>query len=127
LNKADTVEDSELLELVELEVRELLTQYGYLGNDVPVVPVSATGALAGDERWVASVVELLDAVDRYMPDPVRVLDRSFLMPVENVMTITGRGTVVTGEVEQGVVNVGDTVEVVGLGETRSTVVTSIES
>src|SRR2546421_593657 len=108
LNKADTVDDRELLELVELEVRELLTQYGYPGGDVPVVPVSATGALAGEERWVASVVDLLDAVDGYMPDPVRVLDRPFLMPVENVMTITGRGTVVTGEVEQGVINIGDT-------------------
>ena len=127
LNKADTVDDPELLELVELEVRELLTQYGYPGTEVPVVPVSATGALAGEARWVASVVELLDAVDRYVPDPVRVLDRPFLMPVENVMTISGRGTVVTGEVEQGVIGVGGAVEIVGLGATRSTVVTSIES
>jgi elongation factor Tu len=100
LNKADTVDDSELLELVDLEVRELLVQYGYPGAEVPVVPVSATGALAGEPRWVASVVELLDAVDRYVPDPVRVLDRPFLMSVENVMTITGRGTVVTGEVDR---------------------------
>jgi elongation factor Tu len=127
LNKADTVDDPELLELVELEVRELLTQYGYPGAEVPVVPVSATGALAGDRRWVASVVELLDAVDRYVPDPVRVFDRPFLMPVEKVMTISGRGTVVTGEVEQGVVEIGDTVDIVGLGPTRSSVVTSIES
>jgi elongation factor Tu len=89
--------------------------------------VSATGALAGDERWVASVVELLDAVDRYVPDPVRVLDRSFLLSVENVMTISGRGTVVTGEVEQGAISIGDAVDIVGLGPTRSTVVTSIES
>jgi elongation factor Tu len=127
LNKADTVDDPELLDLVELEVRELLTQYGYPGTEVPVVRVSATGALAGEQRWVASVVELLDAVDRYVPDPVRVLDRPFLMPVENVMTISGRGTVVTGEVEHGVIGVGGTVEIVGLGATRSTVVTSIES
>jgi len=127
LNKADTVDDPELLDLVELEVRELLTQYGYPGTEVPVVRVSATGALAGEERWVASVVELLDAVDRHVPDPVRVLDRPFLMPVENVMTISGRGTVVTGEVEQGVIGVGGAVEIVGLGATRSTVVTSIES
>ena len=110
LNKADTVEDPELLELVELEVRDLLTQYGYPGAEVPVVPVSATGALAGDERWVASVIALLDAVDGYVPDPVRVLDRPFLMPVENVVTITGRGTVVTGEVEHGVIGVGDAVD-----------------
>ena len=127
LNKADTMDDPELLELVELEVRELLTQYGYPGLEVPVVAVSATGALAGEPRWVASIHELLDAVDRYVPDPVRVFDRPFLMSVENVITITGRGTVVTGEVEQGVINVGDTVEIVGLGMTRSTVVTSIES
>jgi elongation factor Tu len=127
LNKADTVTDPELLELVELEVRDLLTHYGYPGREVPVVPVSATGALAGDDRWVQSVVDLLDAVDRYVPDPVRVLDRPFLLPVEKVMTITGRGTVVTGEVEQGVIGVGDTVDIVGLGPTRSTVVTSIES
>jgi elongation factor Tu len=127
LNKADIVEDPELLQLVELEVRELLSQYGYPGSELPVVPVSATGALAGEERWVASVVALLDAVDDYVPDPVRVLDRPFLMPVENVLTITGRGTVVTGEVEQGVISVGDPIEIVGLGPTRSTVVTSIES
>jgi elongation factor Tu len=108
LNKADTVEDGELLELVELEVRELLTQYGYPGSEVPVVPVSATGALAGDRRWVASVVALLDEVDRYIPDPIRILNRPFLMPVENVMTITGRGTIVTGEVEHGAIKIGDT-------------------
>ena len=127
LNKADAVADPELLELVELEVRELLTHYGYPGSDVPVVPVSATGALAGETRWVEAVVRLLDAVDGYVPDPVRVLDRPFLMPVENVLTISGRGTVVTGEVEQGVIAVGDAVDIVGLGATRSTVVTSIES
>ncbi|HET7487016.1 MAG TPA: elongation factor Tu [Acidimicrobiales bacterium] len=127
LNKADTVDDPELLELVELEVRELLGQYGYPGDEVPVVPVSATGALAGDPQWVASVAELLDAVDRYIPDPVRILDRPFLMSVENVMTISGRGTVVTGEVDRGEVGVGDPVEIVGFGTTRQTVVTSIQS
>ena len=127
LNKADTVMDAELLELVEFEVRDLLSQYGYPGREVPVVPVSATGALAGEPRWVASIVDLLDAVDRYIPDPVRVLDRPFLMPVESVMTITGRGTVVTGEVDRGLIGLGEAVEVVGLGPTRSTVVTSIES
>jgi elongation factor Tu len=127
LNKADTVEDPELLELVEVEVRDMLSQWGYPGLEVPVVPVSATGALAGDPRWVASVVELLAAVDRYVPDPVRVLDRPFLLSVENALTITGRGTVVTGEVGRGVIGVGEPVEIVGLGPTRSTVVTSIES
>ncbi|HEV8627484.1 MAG TPA: elongation factor Tu, partial [Acidimicrobiia bacterium] len=127
LNKADTVDDPELLELVEVEVRDMLSQWGYPGHEVPVVPVSATGALAGDPRWVASVVELLAAVDRYVPDPVRVLDRPFLLSVENALTITGRGTVVTGEVGRGVIGVGEPVEIVGLGPTRSTVVTSIES
>ena len=127
LNKADTADDPELLDLVELEVRELLTRYGYPGDELPVVPVSATGALAGEEQWVASIVALLDAVDRYVPDPVRVLDQPFLMPVENVVTISGRGTVVTGEVEQGVIAVGEPVEIVGLGPTRASVVTSIES
>jgi elongation factor Tu len=127
LNKADTVDDAELLELVELEVRDLLTQYGYPGDEVPVVAVSATRALAGEAKWLASVAALLDAVDTYIPDPVRVLDRPFLLSVENVMSISGRGTVATGEVDQGVVAVGDPVEIVGLGATQSTVVTSIES
>jgi elongation factor Tu len=127
INKADLVDDDELLDLVELEVRDLLTQYGFAGDDVPVVRVSATGALDGVPRWVASVVDLLDAVDRFVPDPVRVLDRPFLMSVEGVVTISGRGTVVTGEVEQGQISIGDAVDIVGLGPTRSTVVTSIES
>ncbi len=127
LNKADTVADPDLLELVELEVRDLLSRYGYPGHEVPVVPVSATGALAGDPRWVASVERLLDEVDGYFPDPVRILDRPFLMSVENAMTIGGRGTVVTGEVERGRVTPGQPVEIVGLRPTRATVVTSIES
>jgi elongation factor Tu len=127
LSKADAVDDPDIVDLVALEVRELLSQYGYPGSDVPVVPVSALGALQGDPRWVASIVELLDAVDQNIPDPVRVLDQPFLMSVENVMTISGRGTVVTGEVERGVIGVGETVEIVGLGPTRQTVVTSIES
>jgi elongation factor Tu len=127
LNKADTVDDPELLDLVELEVRELLMRYGYPGDEVPVVPVSAVGALAGDPRWVQSVVTLLDTIDTYVPEPVRDIDRPFLMPVENVVTISGRGTVVTGKVEHGVIAIGDPVDVVGLAETTSTVVTSIES
>jgi elongation factor Tu len=117
----------ELLDLVELELRELLSQYGYAGTDVPVIRVSALGALAGEPRWVASVLELLSAVDRYVPEPQRVLDRPFRMPVENVMTISGRGTVVTGKVEYGVVGIGDAVDIIGLGSTRASVVTSIES
>ena len=127
LNKADLVDDGELLQLVELEVRELLSQYGYPGDEVPVVPTSAVGALAGDERWTASIVELLRAVDEYIPEPVRALDRPFLLPVEGVVTISGRGTVATGEVERGSIQVGDTVEIVSAGEARTAVVTSIES
>ena len=126
LNKADTVDDPELLELVELEVRELLSQYGFPGAEVPVVPVSALGALAGEPRWEESVLALMDAVDRYVPTPVRTLDRPFLMPVENVLSITGRGTVVTGAVERGVLRVGEPVEVVGLGPSLTSVCTGLE-
>lgn len=117
----------ELLDLVELEIRELLTQYGFPGQEVPVVRVSALRALAGDPVWSASVVELLAAVDTSVPLPPRALDRPFLLPIENVLTITGRGTVVTGAVEQGVIEVGDAVEVVGLGPTRSTICTGLET
>lgn len=127
LNKADAVDDPELLELVELEVRELLSRNGYPGSELPVVPVSATGALNADRRWVASVLELLDAIDRFVPEPRRILDRPFLMPVENVLSISGRGTVVTGKVEYGAIGVGQTVEIVGLRALQSSVVTSIES
>ncbi|GAA4036709.1 elongation factor Tu [Allokutzneria multivorans] len=127
MNKADAVEDPELLDLVELELRELLTTYGFPGEEVPVVRLSALRALEGDPEWTPSVVELLDAVDRYVPEPVRHLDRPFLMPIENILTITGRGTVVTGAVEQGVIGVGDAVEVVGLGPTVSSVCTGIET
>ena len=114
LNKADTVEDPDLLELVELEVRDLLSSYGFPGDDVPVVPVSALRALDGDPRWTQSVRDLLDAVDAYVPLPERAMGEPFLMPIENVITISGRGTVVTGAVERGVLAVGDAVEVVGL-------------
>jgi elongation factor Tu len=127
MNKADAVDDPELLDLVELEVRELLSWYGYPGDEVPVVRVSALRALDGDPRWVASIVDLLDAVDRYVPVPPRELDKPFLMPIENVLTISGRGTVVTGAVERGTLSVGSPVEVVGLGPTLSTVAIGLET
>jgi elongation factor Tu len=127
LNKADLVDDRELLELVELEIRELLTRYGFDGERVPVVPVSGLRALAGDPRWTRSIVELLEAVDEHVPVPPRALDLPFLMPVENVLTITGRGTVVTGAVERGTISVGDPVEVVGLAPTRASVCTGLET
>ncbi|MEU6350763.1 elongation factor Tu [Streptomyces sp. NPDC047072] len=124
LNKADAA-DEELVELVELEVRELLTAHGYGGDAVPVVRVSGLKALEGDPRWTAAVEALLDAVDTYVPIPERYLDAPFLLPVENVLTITGRGTVVTGAVERGTVRVGDRVEVLGAGV--ETVVTGVET
>ncbi len=125
LNKAD-VADAELLDLIELEVRELLSEYGYPGDDVPVVRVSALRALDGDPQWTARIVDLLDAVDRAIPLPARVFDRPFLMPVESALTITGRGTVVTGKVEQGSITVGQPVEVVGLVPTVTSVCTGLE-
>ena len=127
LNKADAVDDTELLDLVELEVRELLTRYGFPGEEIPVVRVSGLRALDGDPYWVKRVEDLLDAVDGYVPVPARILDRPFLMPIENVLTITGRGTVVTGVVEQGSVRLGDHVEVVGLGATQASVATGLET
>jgi elongation factor Tu len=126
LNKADAVDDPELLDLVELELRELLSRYGYPGEEVPIVRVSALRALAGEPRWVQSIVDLLDAVDAYVPVPPRALDKPFLMPIENALTISGRGTVVTGAVTQGTLTVGAEVEVVGLREPLSTVVTGLE-
>jgi len=126
LNKAD-VADQEISELVELEVRELLAAYGYPGDEAPVVPVSGLAALAGEARWVRSVEDLLDAIDRYVPMPERYVSAPFLMAVENVLTITGRGTVVTGAIERGQVRVGDAVEAVGLGQQLASVVTSIET
>jgi elongation factor Tu len=126
LNKADTA-DPELGDLVELEVRELLAGYGYPGETVPVVRVSALRALAGDPEWVSAVAALLDVLDGYVPVPARYTEAPFLLPVENVLTITGRGTVVTGAVERGSVGVGDTVEVVGLGAGLTAVVTGVET
>jgi elongation factor Tu len=126
LNKADAVDDEELLELVELEVRELLTEYDFPGDDVPVVRVSALKALEGDEAWQAKILELMAAADSFIPEPVRELDKPFLMPIEDVFTITGRGTVVTGKVEQGRVHTGDEVEIVGLRATQKTVCPGVE-
>jgi len=127
LNKVDMVDDEELLELVELEVRELLTQYEFPGDDTPVIRVSALKALEGDEAAAGQVLELMNAVDSYVPEPERVVDKPFLMPVEDVFTITGRGTVATGRVEQGTVKVGETVEIVGIRpQTTTTVVTGVE-
>jgi elongation factor Tu len=126
LNKADAVDDEELLELVELEVRELLSEYDFPGDDVPVVRVSALKALEGDEGWQEKILELMAAADSFIPEPVRELDKPFLMPIEDVFTITGRGTVVTGKVEQGRVHTGDEVEIVGLRATQKTVCTGVE-
>jgi elongation factor Tu len=122
----DAVDDEELLDLVELEVRELLTEYEFPGDDVPVVRVSALKALDGDPGAVEQVVELMNAVDTYVPEPVRDLDKPYLMPIEDVFSITGRGTVVTGKVEQGVIHTGDDVEIIGIKDTTKTVVTGVE-
>jgi elongation factor Tu len=126
LNKVDAVDDEELLELVEMEVRELLTEYEFPGDDIPVVRVSALKALEGDEAAAEQVLALMDAVDSYVPEPVRELDKPFQMPIEDVFSITGRGTVVTGKVEQGVIHTGDEVEIVGIRPTQKTVCTGVE-
>ncbi|MGH9123943.1 MAG: elongation factor Tu [Acidimicrobiales bacterium] len=126
LNKADAVDDEELLDLVELEVRELLSEYEFPGDDTPVIRVSALKALEGDAEWKKSIVELMDAVDSFVPEPVRDTEKPFLMPIEDVFTIQGRGTVVTGKVEQGKVKISDEVEIVGLRPTAKTVCTGVE-
>jgi elongation factor Tu len=128
LNKADMVDDAELLELVEMEVRELLTKYDFPGDDTPMIHGSAKLALEGDqsEIGVPSIIKLVDALDSYIPEPVRVIDRPFLMPVEDVFSISGRGTVVTGRIERGIIKVGDEIEVVGIRDTQKTTVTGVE-
>ncbi len=126
LNKADMVDDDELLELVEVEVRELLSEYDFPGDDVPFVTGSALKALEGDEAYKEKIIELVAALDSYIPQPVRELDKPFLMPIEDVFSITGRGTVATGRIEQGVVKTGDEVEIVGITDTTKTVITGVE-
>ncbi len=126
LNKVDMVDDPELLELVEVEIRDLLSEYDFPGDDIPFVAGSALKALEGDEEYEAKILELADALDTYIPEPVRDLDKPFLMPVEDVFSITGRGTVATGRIESGIIKTGETVEIVGIKPTTSTVVTGVE-
>ena len=126
LNKCDMVDDEELIDLVEMETRELLNEYDFPGDDIPVIRGSALGALQGDPKWVAKIEELMNVIDEYIPTPVRDNDKPFLMPIEDVFSITGRGTVVTGRVERGSVKVGDSVEIVGIKDTQTSVVTGVE-
>jgi elongation factor Tu len=128
MNKADMVDDAELLELVEMEIRELLTKYDFPGDDTPVITGSAKLALDGDQSdiGVPSIIKLVDALDSYIPEPTRVLDKPFLMPVEDVFSISGRGTVVTGRIETGIIKVGDEIEIVGIRPTQKTIVTGVE-
>jgi elongation factor Tu len=126
MNKCDAVDDPDLLELVEMEVRELLSKYDYDGDNIPVIQGSALGALNGEEKWVESVVNLMEAVDSHIPEPERDIDKPFLMAVEDVFSIKGRGTVVTGRIERGVIKVGEEVEILGIREPRKTVVTGVE-
>ncbi|MGD9886950.1 MAG: elongation factor Tu [Bacilli bacterium] len=126
LNKCDAVDDEELLDLVEMEVRDLLSEYNFPGDEIPVIRGSALLAMQGDAKAEEAIVKLMDTVDSYIPNPVREIDKPFLMPVEDVFTITGRGTVATGRVERGVVKVGDAVEIVGIHPTMATVVTGVE-
>ncbi|MFV0389360.1 MAG: elongation factor Tu [Pyrinomonadaceae bacterium] len=126
MNKVDMVDDEELLELVELEVRELLSAYEFPGDDIPVIKGSALKALEGDERWEKTILELMDAVDSYIPEPTRETDKPFLMPVEDIFTIQGRGTVATGRVERGIIKVNEPVEIVGIRDTMNSVCTGVE-
>jgi elongation factor Tu len=126
LNKCDAVEDEELIELVEMEVRELLSKYDYPGDDTPIIRGSALGALNGEAKWEAKIDELMSAVDKYIPQPERAVDQPFLMPIEDIFSISGRGTVVTGRIERGKVKVGEAVQVVGFRDTQNTVVTGVE-
>lgn len=126
MNKVDAVDDPEMLDLVEMEIRELLNFYGFDGNNAPVIRGSALGAMNGDPKWEEKVIELMNAVDEYIPLPVRDVDKPFLMPVEDVFSITGRGTVATGRIETGVITTGEEVQIIGLGQDKKTVVTGVE-
>ncbi|PCI58118.1 MAG: elongation factor Tu [Gammaproteobacteria bacterium] len=126
MNKCDMVDDEELLELVEMEVRELLSEYDFPGDDLPVIQGSALKALEGEEEWEAKIIELADQLDTYIPEPERAIDGAFIMPIEDVFSISGRGTVVTGRVERGIVKVGDEVEIVGIRETQKSTCTGVE-
>jgi len=126
MNKVDSVDDEELLELVELEIRELLSSYEFPGDEIPIIQGSALGGLNGEEKWEAKIEELMQAVDDYIPTPARDVEKPFLMPVEDIFTIQGRGTVATGRIERGIVNVNETVEIIGIKDTRNTVVTGVE-
>ncbi|QBG35986.1 elongation factor Tu [Litorilituus sediminis] len=126
MNKCDMVDDEELLELVEMEVRELLSEYEFPGDDLPVIQGSALGALNGEAKWEEKVLELADALDTYIPEPERAIDGAFIMPIEDVFSISGRGTVVTGRVERGIITVGDEVEIVGIRETQKSTCTGVE-
>jgi elongation factor Tu len=126
MNKCDMVDDEELLELVEMEVRELLSEYDFPGDDLPLIQGSALQALQGDEAWEAKIIELAEALDSYIPEPERAIDKPFIMPIEDVFSIQGRGTVVTGRVEAGIINVNDEVEIVGIKETTKTTCTGVE-
>ncbi|NQY49792.1 MAG: elongation factor Tu [Colwellia sp.] len=126
MNKCDMVDDEELLELVEMEVRELLSEYDFPGDDLPVIQGSALGALNGEEKWEAKVIELADYLDTYIPEPERAIDGAFIMPIEDVFSISGRGTVVTGRVESGIIKVGEEVEVVGIRDTQKSTCTGVE-
>jgi len=126
LNKSDMVDDEEMLELVEMEVRELISSYGFPGDDLPVIKVSGLKALEGDAEWEEKIIELMQAVDDYIPEPEREIDKPFLMAIEDVFSITGRGTVATGRIERGKVKVGETVQIVGIKDTRETTVTGVE-
>ncbi|GLQ73182.1 elongation factor Tu [Vibrio penaeicida] len=126
MNKCDMVDDEELLELVEMEVRELLSEYEFPGDDLPVIQGSALGALNGEKQWEDKIVELAEALDSYIPEPERAVDQPFLLPIEDVFSIQGRGTVVTGRIERGILNVGNDVEIVGIKETTVTTCTGVE-
>jgi elongation factor Tu len=126
MNKCDVVDDEELLELVEMEIRELLSEYDFPGDDLPVIQGSALMALQGDEKWEAKVIELADQLDTYIPEPERAIDGAFIMPIEDVFSIAGRGTVVTGRVERGIIKVGEEVEVVGIRDTQKSTCTGVE-